>query len=207
MTLIKTYFYLTVGVFTLTACSTFDFKPTQRLCADENGNFYSCVDLQLQNQDKQSPVNVYDTKIHFVSISEYTQQLAMQLKMDLPKSGLEGAIVVTPFTYQNETIDEVNRLKQNLTDYLVNDLRNLGVVTTDQSVNKQLVRTDDGEIEFSLKQLQMLQSFDASYVLTGKILRSANGVILNSSILELKSGKLIASGMKMVPNIIVNDFI
>ncbi|WP_293751301.1 FlgO family outer membrane protein [uncultured Paraglaciecola sp.] len=187
------------------ACSMWPFEQTARLCADPNGEFHECPSGMAVEQNSIISSKTATLSRHFVLINEYTQQIAQELKTDLPIYGLDGAIVVTPFVYRNSPIEQAEELGQDLANYLSNDLRDLGIVTSDTSLVPLFYRTEQGAIEFSALQQDVFDDLDSAYVLAGNLLRTHQGIMINSKIIELKSGKLIASNAKLLPNLLLNN--
>ncbi len=82
-----------------------------------------------------------------------------------------------PFIYSNGLINEAETLSQDLAEYLTNDLRDLGVATSDQSLAGYLYKTEQGYIEFSAEQQEAFSELNASYVLAGNIRKINSGLM------------------------------
>jgi TolB-like protein len=209
MTLFSKHWLLVPVAMALSACSMFEFESeqTSRLCADDNGNFYTCTDMRIDKGEIKQHSSSFKTDLHFVQLSEYTQQIAFDLKNDMSILELNGSIIVTPFVSNNGLIEEADSLGLDLADYLSNDLRDIGVPTSEQSLAGYLYRTENGYIEFSSEQHDALSDLNASYILTGHIRKTNGGLMLSTKIIELKNGKLIASSTKLLPNLMVNSLL
>jgi TolB-like protein len=207
MTLFLKYWSLIIVFLTLPACTFFEPNQTLKLCADDNGNFTSCTGLLIENQKSKQHPSLFTSDIHFVLLGEYTQQIAIDLKNDIPISGLNGSVIVLPFIYSNGLINEAETLRQDLAEYLTNDLRDLGVATSDQSLAGYLYKTEQGYIEFSAEQQEAFSELNASYVLAGNIRKINSGLMLKTKIIELKSGRLVASNTKLLPNLVVKSLL
>ncbi|AEP30361.1 FlgO family outer membrane protein [Brumicola nitratireducens] len=182
----------------------FEADQSRRLCADDNGNFNTCQELP-QNVINQTENPSATPSIHFVQLNEYTQQLARELKADLPIQGLNSAILVRPFEYGGQTNKQSSALSEQLAEYLAGDLRDLGIITSDISLNNNLYRTEAGEIEYSDEQHASLEEFGTGYVMVGKMMKNQHGIILSVKVVELKNGRLVASGNKFLPNMILKN--
>jgi TolB-like protein len=82
-----------------------------------------------------------------------------------------------PFIYSNGLINEAETLSQDLAEYLTNDLRDLGVAKSDQSLAGYLYKTQQGYIEFSVEQQEAFSELNASYVLVGNIRKINSGLM------------------------------
>lgn len=207
MTLISKHWRLLPVFLVLSACSIFELEQTSRLCADENGNFTTCKDMLVIKQEFKQHPSLFVSDLNFVQLSDYTQQIALELKNHMPIMGLNGSIIVTPFVKTNGLIEEADDLGTDLAEYLSNDLRGLGVSTSDRSLNTYLYRTENGGIEFSAEQQQAFLDLNASYVLAGNMRQTSSGLMINTKIIELKSGRLMASSTKLLPNLMVNNLL
>lgn len=225
----KHWTVLTIFV-AFSGCSIFEAEPQTRLCTDENGDFYPCKPMSLVQpasvvqpsskkvdmapQLDQSPVveqqpsrpsaALYSSDQHFVQLRDYTQQIAMELRSNMPSEGLQGSVIVTPFVESNRLIEDADNLGHDLADYLSHDLRNLGVDTSDRGLTAYLYRTERGGFEFSADQQLSLAELDASYVLAGSLRKTSTGLMVSAKVIELKSGKLLASSTKFLPNLVFN---
>lgn len=206
MPAILKYIIVAFIVFNLFGCALLETssEQTERLCADENGNFYSCVDMPVVTKNIKQHSALFASDLLFVQISEYTQQMALALDSDLATQYIEGNIVVTPFIYGNDSSIEADALGRELALNLLNDLSDLGVPTSTSSIGDVLFRTSTGVIEFSNEQQKMMSKLDVSYVLIGNMLRNNSGLMLTAKVLNLQSGKVVASSRKLLPNIVLN---
>jgi TolB-like protein len=123
----------------------------------------------------------------------------------MPILGLNGSVIVLPFVAQNGLMGGDDILDHDLADYLTNDLSDLGVSTSEGSVGGYLYVTELEHIEFSAEQQEVFSEFNVSYVLTGYIRKIHSGLMLSIKIVELKSGKLVASSNKVLPNVVINS--
>lgn len=200
--------WLLIPVFiALSACSLFESEQTSRLCADDNGNFTTCRDMLVIKQEFKQHASLFASDLNFVQLSDYTQQIALELKNHMPIMGLDGSVIVTPFVKNNGLIEEADDLGYDLAEYVSHDLRGLGVSTSDHSLNTYLYRTENGAIEFSLEQQEVFQELNASYVLAGNMRQTSSGLMVNAKIIELKSGRLMASSAKLLPNLVMNNIL
>lgn len=163
--------------------------------------------MLIEKQESKQHPSLFSTGLHFVQLGDYTKQIALELKNDLPINGLHGSVIVTPFVSIKGLTKGVNDLGQNVAEFLTDDLGNLGVSTSDKSLARYLNRSKQGEIEFSAQQNKQLSDLNAAYVLAGKISRISSGLKFHTKILELKSGKLVASSVKVLPNSVVNSLL
>ena len=205
MTLLSKYWPFIPVFMALSACSIFEFEQTSSLCVDDNDNFDECTNIRLKKWDMQQDSSLFKSGLHFVTLNEYTQQIALELKSDMPILGLDGSVIVIPFVTKNGLMEGDDTLGHYLADYLTNDLGDLGVSTSEGSLAGHLYVTEQGHIEFSAEQQEVFSELNVSYVLTGNIREIRSGLMLSTRIVELKNGKLVASSTKVLPNIVINN--
>ncbi|MGS2720619.1 FlgO family outer membrane protein [Paraglaciecola aestuariivivens] len=179
----------------------FEFETSGRICADDEGNFSACVDEPLKRQNTQQvDLSPAGSAQHFVQINDYTKQLALELKSNMSGLSLTGSIIVLPFAYSGSNTADFSQLENDLAFGMQNDLTDFGIITADSSLAEYFQQAGSKQIEFSNEQQKVMNKFNVSYVLIGNISPRSNGLALNARVLELKSGKVIASGTKLLPS-------
>ena len=198
-------YVLVIGLaIVMSACSSLYVNDeNKRLCATESGEFYECQDMQLNHTVVKQDASLFYPKLHIVQLNEYTQQMAMDLSADLLNADLKGAIVVASFVFRDETLSMTNSFGNELAEYFINDLQNIGLQVSDINVTGTLDSTDKGTFAFSRYQYDMFRDTDIAYVLTGTMVKTMNGLMVNARIIELKNKNIVASCSKIIPDILL----
>ncbi|WP_068379923.1 FlgO family outer membrane protein [Paraglaciecola hydrolytica] len=198
-----------IGVVTMmTACSSlYADKENERLCATESGQFYVCKDLQLSNNIVKQDASLFTPKLHFVQLNEYTQQMVMDLNSSLNNTVFKGTIAVASFVFRDESLRTTNNLGNELAEYFINDLQNIGLQVSDLSVTGTLDITDKGSFAFSRQQGDIFNYTEVEYVLTGTMIKTVNGLRVNARIIELSNKNVIASSSKIIPDILLAELL
>jgi len=109
---------------TLSACSTLQFlkeinplsalnsdnPESERLCANDDGSFYTCQDMVLQNIEMKPHPSLFSTDLHFNRLSEYTEQMVADLTRDIHGMQVDQPIVVASFIFLDSTLQTTDTL-------------------------------------------------------------------------------------------------
>jgi TolB-like protein len=193
-----------VPIMLLSGCSLFQSEQASTNCSDVTTD--TCSNM-FTKESTPSSSKLFKPGLHFVQIGEYTQQIAQDLKTDLSVSGLNGSVMITPFVSRQTSVQEADDLGYELAGYLNNDLQDIGISTSDVSMTQYLYMTAQGDIEFSTEQQEVFLDTGVAYVLTGNMRKTSSGLMLNTKIIELKSGKLVATNNKFLPNLVLGDLL
>jgi TolB-like protein len=206
MKLIVKYVAVTGLSLMMTACSLWTPDTTNtRLCATESGQFYECQDMQLSNNIVKQDSSLFSPNLFFVQLNEYTQQMVMDLNTSLRNKQINGAIIVASFVFRDESLRSTNRLGNELAEYFINDLHNVGLQVSDLNVTGTLDLTDKGSFAFSRRQDDIFNYTDAAYILTGTMMKTSNGVMVNARVIELSNKNVVASSSKIIPDILLTE--
>jgi len=186
-------------------------NKTSRLCAHDNGAFYECNDLKASrsnnsNMSYSSP-SAFSPNLHFQLLSEYTEQMAAELQKDLIGVEIETPIVVASFVYFDSTLNRTNNLGNQLAEYFINDLQEIGLPVSDHRIAKTFKISPEGDFTFSRNMSELKTNIEIGYVLTGTLVKNDRGVVVNARLINYKTNVIAASTSKFLPNIAIRDII
>jgi TolB-like protein len=153
----------------------------------------------------QSEPDAFNPKRHFIALSEYTQQMAMDLKTDLYNKELRGDIAVASFVSRDDSMRTTNPLGNELAEYFINDLANLGLPVSDLNVTGTVDVVSTGSYAFSNAQYDTLLTTNVAYVLTGTMIKTSGGIMVNARLIDLDSKQVLASSAKLFPPMLINS--
>lgn len=192
----------------LSACSMLELsQSTERLCANDDGTFYTCQDMVLQNIMIKSHPSLFSTDLHFNRLSEYTEQMAADLQRDVRGMQVDELIVVASFVHLDSSLQNTDSLGIQLAESFINDLQQIGLPVADHKLMGVLDVNDKGDFAFSRDMGQFYNNVNIGYVLTGTMLRNSRGLVVNARIINFKTNAVVASSSKFLPNIVINNFL
>ncbi|WP_158968193.1 FlgO family outer membrane protein [Paraglaciecola sp. L3A3] len=194
---------------TLSACSSLGLtqKTDERLCADDLGTFHTCQDMKIPTEIADSPAKEHSRSLHFNILSEYTEQMAAELKNDVRGMEVVQSIVVASFVHLDSSLQNTDTLGIQLAEAFINDLQQIGLPVADHKVMGVLDVNDKGDFVFSRNMEQFYNPVDIGYVLAGTMQKNSRGLIVNARIINFTTNKVVASSSKFLPNIITNNLL
>lgn len=195
----------------LNACSNFEFTQSteQRLCANDDGSFYTCRDMviekEVSNNESETNSSLFSIDLHFNRLGEYTEQMAAELQKDVQGMQVELPIVVASFVNLDSSLQTTNTLGIQLAESFINDLQQIGMPVADHKLMGVLNITDKGDFAFSRDIGQLSNNMDIGYVLTGTMQKNNGGMLVNARLINFKTNVVAASTSKFLPNIIINE--
>jgi TolB-like protein len=178
-----------------------------KLCADDDGIFSSCEDTLVENKTSKSIPSMSSTELHFNMLGEYTEQMTADLQNDVRNTQVNELIVVASFVHLNSSLQNTDTLGNQLAEYFINDLQQIGLPVADHKLMGVLDVNDNGDFAFSRDVRQFYNNVNIGYVLTGTMLKNSRGLVVNARIINFKTNAVVASSSKFLPNIVVNDLL
>ena len=200
-------------VIAISACSSLSLLTSNdeqdtRLCATDDGTFYTCQDMLLENNKiVKSHSSLFSNDLHFNGLNEYTEQMAMDIQQDLRGTQVEGSIVVASFVYLDSTLQSSGSLGTQLAEYFINDLQQIGLPVSDHKLTGTLDMNGDGDFVFSRDTDQIWNPMMIDYVFSGTIHKNSRGVIINARLMNFNTKGVIASTSKFIPNLLLDGML
>lgn len=205
----------------LSACSSLQFLKdintlsalnsnnpnSERLCANDDGVFYTCQDMVLQNTVIKSYPSLFSTDLHFNRLAEYTEQMAADLQRDVRGMQVDQPIVVASFVHLDSSLQNTDSLGIQLAESFINELQQIGLPVADHKLMGVLDVNDKGDFAFSREMGQFYNDVNIGYVLTGTMLRNSRGLVINARLINFRTKAVAASTSKFLPNIVINNFL
>ena len=188
----------------LIGCSIAPYGGESRLCANNDGEFYKCNDAAAIHHKAQLDPTLFNTRLHFQLLSEYTEQMAADLQKDLAGFLIDEQIVVSSFVYFDTTLQETSALGNQLAEYFINDLQKIGLPVSDHKVTGMLVVNSEGDFSLSRKKDLVSPGIDIGYVLVGTMVENERGVVVNVRLVNYSTYKVVASTYKFLPTILTS---
>jgi TolB-like protein len=199
----------------LSACSSLQLlkginaqnSTNERLCANDDGTFYTCQDMLIQNKVVEYHPSLFSTDLHFNRLSEYTEQMAADLQNDLRGIQIDQPVVVASFVHLDSSLQTTDTLGIQLAESFINDLQQIGLSVSDHKLMGVLDVNERGDFAFSRDMGQFYNKVNIGYVLTGTMIKNSKGLVVNARLINFATNKVVASTSKFLPNIVINDFL
>ncbi len=214
---------LTLG---LSGCMSTFFADDSRLCIGDNGVYQRCggnginaiqsnapiigTGMSIEEQQREMSVasmhdnqRLFEPRYHHKVLGEYVEQLAIHLMHSIAPEDLVGPIAITSFVQFDSTLNRADVLGNQLSELFFVELQQYGLPVVDYKVTPFVKVTSTGDFVFSrdTRQLERQQSF--GYVLSGTLLASDRGIIVNARIIGLKDQDVIASAKGLIPSFVL----
>lgn len=135
-------------------------------------------------------------------LSDYAADLALQLLQSMQYQMPQQPIAISSFVQFDNRLDHTDALGNQLAEHLFYQLQRLGVPLADVKLARQIRITPRGDFVLSRGAYLDLRQ-QASYVLTGTMLRDNAGVVINARVMHLNSKALLASGQIHIPDFVL----
>lgn len=191
---------LALAVLSSSLAGCMSFSDGTRLCADAQGEFYTCHDLSvapaLETEVKSS---LYSAPLHFQLLSDYTEQMASELQQDLIGKELKGKIIVASFVYLDSTLRSSNRLGNQLAEFFIQDLQEIGLPVSEHRLADVLTVNAAGDFALTRDQEEIILARDAAYVLVGTMVENNRGLIINTRLVSSRKKEVLAASSRLLP--------
>lgn len=179
-------------------------NPNQdRVCADKDGKFYPCQDIAM-GSSKALPgadATLFNTNLHFQLLSDYTEQMAVELAQDMSGVELDGQITASPFVYLDDNSRQTTRLGVELAEFFIHDLEQAGLAVREHRLSESLNLYRNEEFT-STKDFLETDIEDLDYVLIGTMTPNVVGLVVNARIVNIRNQEVMASSSKLFPRAI-----
>jgi len=210
----------------LNACMSTFFEDDSRLCIGENGVYHRCdiADTKVirgnaaiigpgqsieEQQREMSAAAQNQNQYYFKPyakqnlLSDYVEQMAMRLAQSIDEEPLPKPIAITSFVQFDSTLNRSDILGNQLSELFFVELQQFGLSVIDHKATNFIKVTSTGDFVLSRnsRDLQRMQSF--GYVLSGTMLASERGVIVNARIISLSDQRVVASAKGLIPSFVI----
>ncbi|MFT5814123.1 MAG: TolB-like protein [Psychroserpens sp.] len=180
---------------------------SERLCANDDGTFYICQDMALQNIEIKSHPSLFSTNLHFNRLAEYTEQMAADLQRDVRGMQVDQPIVVASFVHLDSSLQNTDTLGIQLAESFINELQQIGLPVADHKLMGVLDVNDKGDFAFSRNMGQFYNEVNIGYVLSGTMVKNSRGWVVNARLINFRTNAVVASSSKFLPNVVINNLL
>ena len=152
------------------------------------------------------PMHSYKPNYTHKSISEYAEQLAMELMLQARQLDAKSRIGVASFVALDASLQQTNALGNQLAESFIREMQAYGIQVVDYKIMNRIRVGQEGDHIFSRKRFKLRRA-DMDYVLSGTMHRNEKGVRVNARIVSLDNQSVVASAKGFIPHFIVNEVV
>lgn len=154
----------------------------------------------------RTPNSLYSPSFSHKSLSDYAEQLTMQL---LHSSGnglqLNGAVGIASFVHFDQSLQRTSALGNQLAELLIAEVQAFGVAVVDFKSTGAVTVSSSGDLVFSRHAQYLMTGSDMAYLLSGTLIQSEKGVKVNARIFSTQTKVVVASASVMIPHFVVES--
>jgi len=218
-------FSLVVITVLITGCQSSLSNNSTRLCLNDKGIYHRCGTqvvepqikeqktwekskqefqaLEQQNSDPDNLVKNFQP-INFKLISDYVEQMVMGMQKSLAGQKLYYPVAVASFVNLDSSLNNTNPLGNQIAEAFITELQKVSLPVVDHRITGAIKVTQSGDFVFSRNPDEYKTTQKIGYVVSGTMIRSDNGIIINARMVGLKSNLIIASSKVVLPNLLIN---
>jgi len=187
-------FGLFLSTLLATGCSSVD--NSTRLCADDDGEFYQCNDVEISQTITETKSYDFQSQRSFQTLNEYTEQMVYRLHQKLSNQKITSSIVVPPFVSLTTIGSSNPNLAIDLAEAFIIDMQHIGLPAAELLVANT---SEDYQADYLTYLEESSGNGDIGYVLKGTMRKTVNGIMVYARVIEIESKKVIASTSKVLP--------
>ncbi len=149
-----------------------------------------------------TPNTLFHPRFTHKSLSDYAQQLAMQLMDSARNIRAESLIGVATFVELDSSLQNSSILGNQLSEMLIGKIQSYGMSVVDFKVTGNVSISQSGDFAFSRNTDNLAQRTGLDFVLSGTLIRTEKGVEVNARIVDLSNKVVVASGNLHIPHFI-----
>ncbi|NVK54233.1 MAG: hypothetical protein HWE26_01350 [Alteromonadaceae bacterium] len=145
--------------------------------------------------------SVYTPMHHNKVLSDYAEQIVMQLKL---QGQFDKPIAVASYVEFDNNLKTTNGLGNQLAEAVLIEMSNMGYPMMDITTSNSILMNDSGSFAFNRDSSKFAD--DICCVLSGNLIYERRGVKVNTKLLELQSKRVLASNSQLIPYFIAEEF-
>ena len=139
------------------------------------------------------------------SITDYAEQMAMQLVENLNFVNQSNTIAVTSFVDLDDSLMNTSVLGNHLSDSLMGEMQRFGLSVLDHKAMDVLKVNSAGDFVLSRDHTALRNPIDVDYVLAGTMTHTNRGILFNARVIGMKSKVVVSSASVLIPNFIISS--
>lgn len=137
-------------------------------------------------------------------LSDYAAQMSMRLVETLHDFSSGASIAVVSFVELGAELEETSIIGNQLAESFMHQIQQFGLAVVDFKTTSGIKITPYGDFVFSrdLQRLNKQQHID--YVLSGTLLHTPRGIVVNARVINFKNKVVAASAQQLIPHFVIS---
>lgn len=137
-------------------------------------------------------------------LADYAGQMSMQLLDTLNGFSPDARVAVASFVDLGSDLQASNVVGNQLAESFIHQMQQYGISMVDYKTSREIRVTSQGDFVFSRQHqhLDTLQIID--YVLSGTMLHTPNGILVNARVINFRSKVVAASSQQLIPHFVIS---
>lgn len=153
----------------------------------------------------QSPNTLYYPKFSHKSLTDYAEQLSMELVKNGRQLTTQSRVGVASFVNLDAQLNDAGALGNQLAELLISEVQSFGVPVVDFKLTNAISVGAAGDMVFSRDAQRLASSMALDFVLSGTLIRNEKGVRVNARIVDLSSKVVVSSATLLIPHFVVDS--
>lgn len=217
---VKSLYLALFSVIAINGCTT-NKVSDEPMCFDDQGEYVECS--ELTGSASRLPVSpgsshgehsaaanmdpsLFKTPLHFQLLSEYVEQMAMDLRRNASISMFAEPVAITSIVKLDNSLQSTSMLGNQLSELFFTQLQEVGIPVSDHKVSGFIQVTQAGDIVMSRNVKDLRHNLNIGYALTGTLIQNSLGHVVNVRIVSLSTNQVVASATKMIPRIVTDKY-
>lgn len=190
-----------------------DTQMVQRAKMQESGIRYPQTKPVMENGEIRehknaiwlTPKTLYKPGFTHKSLSDYAEQLAMQLVASSRRLNPDSLVGVASFVELNKDLNTSNLVGNQLAEMFISEIQQFGVSVVDFKTSNVLNVLPEGDFVFSRNASNLADDLALDYVLSGTMIHSEKGVRVNARIISMHNKTVVSSASLMIPHFVIDQ--
>lgn len=151
----------------------------------------------------RTPDNLYQPKYTHKGLTDYAQQLSMQLIENAHNLSTDSLIGVASFVNFDGKMQNATAIGNQLAEVMIANVQQYGLAVIDFKAMPKVQVNQRGDFVFSRDARHLSATVEMDYVLSGTLIQNEKGVRVNARILSTQSKIVVSSASIHIPHFII----
>ena len=152
-----------------------------------------------------TPKQLYKPDFTHKSLSDYAEQLTMELMGNSRLLTSQSLIGVASFVRLDSTLNRSNVLGNQLAELFIGEIQQYGVSVVDFKATGDVRVRADGDFVFSRDVRELADDLAIDYVLSGTLIRNEKGVKVSARIVSTRNRVVVSTASLFIPHFVVEE--
>lgn len=173
----------------------------ETIASDRSANSQAPVN----NSGWQIPVQYYTSLNSNKQLADYAAQMSMQLIETMHNFPAGSKVAVASFVDLGSELEQTNIVGNQLAESFIHQFQQFGVAVVDFKTTNAIRVTSRGDFVFSRNNTLLDNHQDIDYVLSGTMLHTPKGIMVNARVINFKTKVVAASAQQMIPHFVISS--